>query len=203
MKILVADDHALFREGVIHILQGLDENVISIESNDVEQTLGLVAENDDLDLLLMDLYMPGQNGFDALDILTNSHPALPIVVLSASNNPHDMQKTIQKGAMGFIRKDSTGSVMLNALRLVLAGEIYTPSQMMITGSEQRHHLTQRQLEVLQLLEQGCANKIIAGQLNISEATVKMHISAIFRELMVSNRTQAVLKALEKNILCRH
>ena len=202
MKILVADDHALFREGVIHILQGLDEDVTSIESNNVEQTLSMVSENDDLDLLLMDLYMPGQNGFDALDILTNSHPALPIVVLSASNNPHDMQKTIQKGAMGFIRKDSTGSVMLNALRLVLAGEIYTPSQMMNAGSEQAYHLTQRQIEVLQLMEQGCANKIIAEQLSISEATVKMHISAIFRELMVSNRTQAVLKALEKNILCR-
>jgi DNA-binding NarL/FixJ family response regulator len=202
MKILVADDHALFREGVIHILQGLDENIISFESSDVEQTLCVVAENDDLDLLLMDLYMPGPNGFDALDILTNSHPSLPIVVLSASNNPHDMRKTIQKGAMGFIRKDSTGSIMLNALRLVLAGEIYTPSQMMNTGGEQSYHLTQRQLEVLQLMEQGCANKIIADQLNISEATVKMHISAIFRELMVSNRTQAVLKALEHNILGR-
>lgn len=200
MKILVADDHALFREGVIHILQGLGENITSIESSDVEQTLRAVAENDDLDLLLMDLYMPGKNGFDALDILTGSHPALPIVVLSASNNPHDMQKTIQMGAMGFIRKDSTGNIMLNALRLVLAGEIYTPSQMMNAGNERVHHLTQRQLEVLQLMEQGCANKIIADQLNISEATVKMHISAIFRELMVTNRTQAVLKALEKNIL---
>lgn len=202
MKILVADDHALFREGVIHILQALDEKVVSFESSDVEQILCVVAENDDLDLLLMDLYMPGQNGFDALDILTNSHPSLPIVVLSASNNPHDMRKTIQKGAMGFICKDSTSSVMLNALRLVLEGEIYTPSQMMNTGNEYSHHLTQRQLEVLQLMEQGCANKIIADQLNISEATVKMHISAIFRELMVTNRTQAVLKALEQNIFGR-
>lgn len=202
MKILIADDHALFREGVVHILQGLAEDVISIESSNVEQTLSMVSENDDLDLLLMDLYMPGQNGFDALEVLTKSHPALPIVVLSASNNPQDMRKTIQMGAMGFIRKDSTGDVMLNALRLVLAGEIYTPSQMMNTGNEQTHHLTQRQLEVLQLMEQGCANKIIADELSISEATVKMHISAIFRELKVSNRTQAVLLALEKNILCR-
>jgi len=184
MKILIADDHALFREGVIHILQGLDENVISIESSNVEQTLNTVSENDDLDLLLIDLYMPGQNGFDALEIL------------------QDMRKSIEMGAMGFIRKDSTGNVMLNALQLVLAGEIYTPSQMMNTGNEQAHHLTQRQLEVLQLMEQGCANKIIAGELSISEATVKMHIGAIFRELKVSNRTQAVLLALEKNILCR-
>ncbi len=202
MKILIADDHALFREGVIHILQGLDKNVISIESSNVEQTLNTVSENDDLDLLLIDLYMPGQNGFDALEILTKSHPALPIVVLSASNNPQDMRKSIEMGAMGFIRKDSTGSVMLNALQLVLAGEIYTPSQMMNTGNEQVHHLTQRQLEVLQFMEQGCPNKIIASELSISEATVKMHIGAIFRELKVSNRTQAVLLALEKNILCR-
>ena len=137
MKILIADDHALFREGIIHILQGLDENVISIESSNVEQTLHEVSKNDDLDLLLMDLYMPGQNGFDALAVLTDSHPALPVVVLSASNNPQDMRKTIQMGAMGFIRKDSTSSIMLNALRLVLAGEIYTPSQMMNTGNEER------------------------------------------------------------------
>jgi len=202
MKILIADDHALFREGVIHILQELSEDVITLESSDVEHALSTVEDNADLDLLLMDLYMPGQNGFDALEVLTNTHPALPVVVLSASNNPQDMRKTIHMGAMGYIRKDSTGSVMLNALRLVLAGEIYTPSQMMNTQNEQSHHLTQRQLEVLKLMEQGCANKIIADQLCISEATVKMHISAIFRELMVSNRTQAVLKAQEKNILCR-
>jgi DNA-binding NarL/FixJ family response regulator len=200
MKILLADDHAMFREGLTHILKALDEEVVTVETGNVEQALSAAAEHDDLDLALIDLYMPGQNGFDALEALSRLQPTLPIVVLSASNNQQDMHKAIKLGAMGYIRKDSSGSVMLNALRLVMAGEVYLPSQMMHSHDQQQTHLTRRQLEVLQLMEQGQANKLIADGLNISEATVKMHISAIFRELGVTNRTQAVLKSRELQIL---
>jgi DNA-binding NarL/FixJ family response regulator len=200
MKILLADDHAMFREGVSHILQALDEEVIIIQSGNVEQALQAAAQHDDLDLALIDLYMPGKNGFDALEVLSSQQPTLPIVVLSASNNQQDMQRAVQLGAMGYIRKDSSGSVMLNALRLVMAGEVFIPSQLMPSSEQQATHLTQRQQDVLLLMEQGLANKLIADRLNISEATVKMHISAIFRELGVTNRTQAVLKAREMQIL---
>lgn len=189
----------MFREGVALILRDLGESVTTIETGDVEQTLKIVEAHNDLDLVLIDLYMPGRNGFDALEIMSNKHPTLPIVVLSASNNLMDMQRAMKLGAMGYIRKDSTGSVMLNALHLVLSGEIYIPPQM-VTGDNQSTQLTQRQLEVLYMMEQGHANKIIADRLNISEPTVKMHISAIFRELKVANRTQAVLKAREMQIL---
>lgn len=192
MKILIADDHVLFREGMVHILQPLADNVSIIETGDVDQTLEVVSQNDDIDLVLIDLFMPGRNGFDALKEIAQNQPTLPIVVLSASNNQQDIHKAIELGAMGYIRKDSSSSVMLNALRLIIAGEIYIPSSA-VRSNKPQVHLTGRQLDVLKLMDEGLSNKLIADRLNISEPTVKMHISAIFRELDVSNRTQAVLK----------
>lgn len=199
MKILIADDHALFREGIAHILKPLDDEVIIIETSDVEQILKVAAQQNDIDLMLIDLYMPGRNGFEALEILSKQYPTLPVVILSASNNKQDMQKAISLGAMGYIRKNSSGSVMLNALRLVIEGEIYIPSSMM-RSNEKQIQLTGRQLDVLKLMDEGLANKLIASHLSISEPTVKMHITAIFRELNVTNRTQAVLKAREIQVL---
>jgi len=199
MKILIADDHVLFREGMVHILQPLDDNVSVIETGNVDQTLAVVAKNDDIDLVLIDLFMPGRNGFDALKEISQNQPTLPIVVLSASNNQQDIHKAIELGAMGYIRKDSSSSVMLNALRLIIAGEIYIPSSA-LHSSKQQTQLTGRQLDVLKLMDEGLANKLIADRLNISEPTVKMHISAIFRELNVNNRTQAVLKARDLQLV---
>lgn len=199
MKILLADDHAMFREGVAHILHELEDAVTVVEAGNVDQALQAIEDHDDLDLVVIDLFMPGRNGFDALEFLSRQQPTLPIVVLSASDHPQDMHNAIRLGAMGFIRKDSSGGVLLNALRLVLSGEIYIPAQM-LRETPPEVHLTQRQKDVLLLMEQGHPNKIIAGHLNISEPTVKMHISAIFRALSVTNRTQAVLKAREMGIL---
>ena len=199
MKLLVADDHVLFREGLAHILQGLDVEVIILQAGNVDEALATVTAHDDIDLALIDLVMPGRNGFDAIKALTQSAPTLPIVVLSASNNQQDMQTAIELGAMGYILKDSSSSVMLNALRLVISGEVYIPSTM-VKKSHNSCHLTGRQLEVLQLMDQGLANKLIADRMNISEPTVKMHITAIFRELNVTNRTQAVLKARQLQLV---
>lgn len=199
MKILLADDHVLFREGMSHILQPLDDKLSIIETGNVDQALLAVAEHDDIDLALIDLNMPGRNGFDALKELALNYPTLPIVVLSASNNHQDMHKAIELGAMGYIRKDSSGSVMLNALRLIISGEVYIPSSMM-KMQESSAHLTSRQLEVLQLMDEGLANKLIADRMNISEPTVKMHITAIFKSLNVTNRTQAVLKGRELQLI---
>ncbi len=199
MKILLADDHALFREGIAHILKPLDDNLVIIEAADVDQALAVINSQNDFDLALIDLYMPGRNGFDALEILTREQPTLPIVVLSASNSPQDMKKAIDLGAMGYIPKDSTASVMLNALRLVISGAVYIPAKMM--KAEPQHTIvTRRQREVLELMAQGLANKLIADQMNISEPTVKMHITMIFRSLGVTNRTQAVLKAKELEVI---
>lgn len=200
MKIILADDHALFREGISHVLKDLDQQVTILEASGVEQALEAARHHADIDLVLLDLNMPGQNGFEALQTFSTEFPTLPVVVLSASESRNDMQRALDLGAMGYISKGSTSNIMLNALRLVLSGEVYVPSYLLQNKVPEEHSLTQRQLDVLTLMDQGHSNKVIASMLDISEATVKMHVTAIFRELQVSNRTQAVLKAQKLKLL---
>lgn len=201
MKILIADDHALFREGMRHVLGELAESVILLEAADCESALRYAADHPDLDLVLLDLNMPGKDGFAALELFASRYPALPVVILSASDQRSHMQRALDAGALGFIPKDTTSAIMLTALRLVLSGGIYVPPAM-VFGEEQvgadaqqhPHNFTPRQLEIVTLLMRGYPNKEIARCLNLAEATVKMHVTAIFKSLGVSNRTQAVLAA---------
>ncbi len=206
MKILIADDHALFREGLRHVLDALGRSLTVLEAADGQQTLRLVAQHPDLDLLLLDLTMPGMHGFAALDVLGKRYPALPVVILSASSQSSDIQRALDEGAMGFIPKCSTGAVMISALQLVLSGCVYIPPEIYVhTVNAHRasrdgnveNKLTPRQREVLALMQRGQPNKLIAAQLSLAEATVKMHVSAILKALAVTNRTQAVV-AMEKS-----
>jgi DNA-binding NarL/FixJ family response regulator len=144
------------------------------------------------------------SGLDGLAALVERHPLLPVVVLSASLAPEDMQQALDGGATGFIPKTATGPVMLSALRLVLSGGVYVPPEMLAPpprpDASGEHPLTPRQIEVLRLLERGDPNKVIARELALSEATVKAHIGAIMRALGVRNRTQAVRAARELGLL---
>ncbi len=201
MKILLADDHALFREGMRHVLAQLTDDVQIVEAGHYEEVLKQTEANIDIGLALLDLHMPGKDGFAALDTLLQQFPALPIVVLSASENRTDMQRALDAGAMGFIQKSATAPVMLNALRLVLSGGIYVPPALVQGGSEAERPstagavgITPRQLEVLAYVIEGMANKVIAAELGLTEATVKAHITAVFKALNVTNRTQAALVA---------
>jgi DNA-binding NarL/FixJ family response regulator len=201
MKILIADDHALFREGMRHVLNDLAEHIDILEAPDCERALQHAAKHADLDLVLLDLNMPDKNGFAALDMFTEQYPALPVVILSASNQRSDIQRALELGAMGFISKDATGNVMLNALRIVLSGEVYIPPALVQHSATQARRssepaLTPRQLDVLALLVEGHSNKKIGSHLGLAEGTVKMHVTAILKELNVSNRTQAAM-AVEK------
>lgn len=203
MKILLIDDHALFREGLSHVLTALDSEVDILQAPDFEQALQYLKFNPDLDLVLLDLHMPGKDGFSALEICTKQFPTMPVVIISASTQRQDIQRALDSGAMGYIPKESTSTVMLNALRLILEGGIYVPANMIHTepdasdvGNKHHHGLTPRQLEVLALLVQGCSNKEIALNMELAEATVKMHVTAIFKALGVNNRTQAAM-AVEK------
>ena len=203
MKILIVDDHALFREGLCHVLEGLDESVSIFEASSCDRAIEYVSENPDLDLVLLDLNMPGKDGFAALDTFTKHYPATPVVILSASNQRSDMQRALDAGAMGFIPKDTTGAVMLNALRLILSGGVYLPGGMAQQDEQNNSStsvLTPRQLQVLTLLIQGGTNKNIATELELAEATVKMHVTSILKCLGVANRTQAARQA-EKLGLC--
>jgi DNA-binding NarL/FixJ family response regulator len=206
VKILVADDHALFRDGLRYVLARLGEDVETLEAKDCAEALALVAGRSDLDLILLDLAMPGMDGLAGLRALRACNPAVPVVILAASEEPADMRLALEGGAMGFIPKSSTSDVMLGALRFVLSGGVYLPPEFLdrfqsgrmpaatLASSLDTLGLTPRQHDVLRLLGKGQANKEIARVLGLAEGTVKLHISAILRVLGVDNRTQAVVAA---------
>jgi len=213
MKILIADDHALFREGMRHVLAQLNDDVTVIEAADHSEVFDQIETQGDIALALLDLHMPHLDGFSALEQLSLRYPALPIVVLSASESRTDMQRVLDRGAMGFVQKSSTAKVMLSALNLVLAGGVYVPPAMVqlrefkSSGrsdgkvkdsadnsiedvARDNWGLTPRQLDVLARMIEGQPNKIIADDLGLSIATVKAHVTATLKALKVTNRTQA-------------
>lgn len=207
MKILIADDHALFREGLRYVLARLgDDEVEVFQAKDGAEALALVAGHPDLDLILLDLAMPGMDGFAGLRALRARIPSVPVVILAASEEPADIRLALDGGAMGFIPKSSTSEVMLTALRLVLAGGVYLPPAFLersrtgkggivsATPTLEKLGLTARQFDVLRLLGQGKSNKEIAQALALAEGTVKLHVSAILKALDAVNRTQAVVAA---------
>ncbi len=194
LKILVADDHPLFREGIRHFLMSLDAEVIILEAGSLQKTLEVLQKTTDIDLILLDLIMPGMNGLDGLHALEECNPAVPIIILSASEDPEDITKTLAHGVMGYIPKSSSSAVVIKAIQQVLAGEIYKPEILCKQESYQTcWQLTHRQQEVLRLMVEGLSNKAIADKLFVSERTVKHHVAAIFRMLDVENRMQAMAK----------
>lgn len=213
MKILVADDHPLLREALLLVLRELECGVTPIEAADGEAVRRLAAEHPDLDLALLDLCLPGVRGLELFDALRRDYPALPLVVLSALDDPGTVKGVLAGGALGFIPKSSPHQIMVQALRLVLAGGRYLPPQLMpelagedwasvparaasprTTGgvSAETLGLTGRQQEVLALLAQGKSNKQICRALGLAEATVKVHVTAVLKALRVTSRTQAVV-----------
>ncbi len=204
MKILVADDHALFREGMRHLLPQLQDGVEVIEAGNCSEALRAVEANDDIALILLDLAMPGRDGFAALETFSRTHSRIPVVVLSASENREAMQRALDNGALGYIPKTTSATVMLQALRLVLAGSIYVPPALVQPATFDPntstatvmplHSLTPRQRDVLALVIDGKSNQAIATELGLSKATVKAHIAAAFKALGVNNRAQAATAA---------
>lgn len=206
MKILVVDDHTLFREGLKLLLRGLDPAVEVDEAGNCAEALE-VAAGGAYELVLLDLKMPGRNGLDALAALHEGVPGVPVVVLSGEDDPSTIRAAIESGGMGFIPKSSTSAVLVQALRLVLANGVYLPPAALdaalepsAAGPEPRHGqaalagITARQMDVLRFAIKGKTNKMIARELGISDGTVKQHLSAVLRALGVQNRTEAVYAA---------
>lgn len=207
VKILLADDHALVREGLRHVLCRLDSEIVIIEAANCNEALQTAERHTDFDLVLLDIAMPGMDGLKGLERLRERLPSTPIVMLSASEDASLVREALQRGAQGFIPKSSTGNVMLSALRLIFSGGVYLPPSLLCQPSVPTNvvpasdgglldradaglGLTQRQREVLALMVKGNTNKEIARALNMSETTVRTHTTAIFRVLNVTNRTQA-------------
>lgn len=209
-NILIADDHPLFREAIINVIQSGFPDCTTYETENLDTALELAQNQDELDLILLDLNMPGMNGLNGLITLRNESPTVPVVIVSAEEDKTVVLQAITYGAVGFITKSSPRSQMTKALEQILAGNIYLPSDIIradntSSRSQQRQDdtmispellsaLTRRQLIVLERMSKGESNKQIAYNLNIAETTVKAHVSAILRKLGVHNRIQAVLSA---------
>lgn len=209
MKILVADDHPLLREALAQVLRELDSEVTVIEAVDGEAVRRLAAEHPDLDLVLLDICLPDVSGLELFDELRGDYPALPLVALSALDDPRTVKTVLAGGALGYVPKSSSHPVMVNALRLVLAGGRYLPPELIadervsVSGrgtslgtraavSVEELGLTERQRQVLALMAQGKSNKLICRELGLAETTVKIHVTAVLRALKVTSRTQAVV-----------
>lgn len=213
MKILIADDHALVVSAVQAKLAQLEGEIEFRCASTVEQLFQMAG--DDLDLALVDLAMPGAQGYAHITQLRRQFPALPLIVLSGSDDVRVMRAVLDLGVLGFIPKAYSADVLLSAVRLVLVGGIYIPPMLLgapgtysnATPAPPSAHaqlspsmetlsqlLTERQMDVLRLLSQGKPNKLIARELGISEGTVKIHLAAVFRALNVRNRTEAVVTA---------
>lgn len=209
LKFLVVEDHALTREGVRLALAALGDDVTVLDASNVEAALASIDRHSDIDLVLLDLGLPGADGLALLTALRRDQNTVPVVVISGADDRNHVIKALDLGASGFIPKSSSVEVMLQAVRLVLAGETYIPQQALglplrregnaRADRQGARDLTERQRRILTLMAQGKPNKIIAAELNISEATVKSHVTEILRVLKVTNRTQAVIVAGELGI----
>src|SRR4051794_5442850 len=216
MKILLADDHELIRAGLRNELRELDAVLDFVEAWNADSVRQMFELHDDIDLALVDLSMPGMEGAATIAELREQYPTVPLVVLSGADPVANARSVMRVGAAGFIPKSALSEVMLQAIRLVLAGGQYVPSQLMDalngeaiqTGAsgfalekprprpdpKRLDLLSQRQQEVFALLARGLSNKMIARELNISEGTVKNHVATIFDVLNVHNRVSAVFEA---------
>ncbi|MBK0392030.1 response regulator [Ramlibacter algicola] len=202
MKILVVDDHPLYRSGIVHTLHDAGQDLEVSECGSVGAALekldaGLAAE-----LIILDLNMPGSQGVEALRTMRTRRPDIPVLVLSANEDPRTVRECVDLGAYGFVPKSAPIDMLPSALQLVLAGGVFLPPSSLsvdVPANPAQHdawaklgaRLTERQRQVLLGIVQGKPNKVIARDLNLSDATVKTHVSHIFDALVVSSRTEAV------------
>ena len=195
--IIIADDHPLFRNALFQSVHMAISGANLIEADSLNALLTVLSKEQEPDLLLLDLKMPGTNGLSGLIQLRAEYPDLPIVVISASEEPSVVTQVRSHGAFGFIPKSSDMRELIKALTQVLNGERFFPEyatthQKNDELTEKIAALTPQQYRVLTMLSDGLLNKQIAYELNVSEATIKAHMTAIFRKLNVKNRTQAVI-----------
>lgn len=220
MKVLLIDDHPLILSALQTVIAGLGDDVQVVGADSAAAARQILKLHEDFDLVLLDLQLGDASGFDVLDEFRAAYPALPVVVISASDRASDVIRSIDQGAMGFVPKRSSTEMLSQALKLVMSGGIYVPpmslgqeplpmepapscrlaqiqqiassSGFQTAGGLEGLSLTRRQTDVLALLLQGKPNKIIARELGVSVETIKDHVAAVLKALGVSSRTQAVL-----------
>lgn len=219
MKLLLADDHALIREGFERTLTAMETDMNFIHAEDRESVLAQLEAHQDTDVILLDLFMPGVKGFDLLSEVCDRYSNIPVIVISGTEDPRYMRKSIDNGASGFIPKSAPTDIMMSAIQLVRNGGVYIPADMLQKKSagannsgnvpsqtltneirEAASKLTARQQEVLELMGRGMSNKEIARALDVSDHTVKIHVAAVLRLFNAANRTEAVVMARNAGII---
>ncbi|AMN44766.1 response regulator [Rhodoplanes sp. Z2-YC6860] len=202
-RLLIADDHPLFRGALREAVAGMVERADIVEAGTFEEMSKLLEESDEVDLILLDLAMPGVRGFSGLMFLRAQHPSVPVLVVSANDDPSVIRRCMDFGASGFMPKTLGIDEMRQAIKKVLGGGVWTPPDVDLSGGADAESaalmarlssLTPQQVRVLMMLSEGMLNKQIAYELSVSEATVKAHVSAILQKLGVDSRTQAVIAA---------
>lgn len=207
MRILLADDHQLVREGLKPFLEELDSGVSFLDAGSLDEVLVLVPEAGGIDLILLDLFMPGMRGLSGVSRVVEAFPGVPVVVLSGHVQREDIMEAMNAGAAGYIPKTTNCAALLNALRLVLSGEKYLPSSVLaedeaaatsaaFAGQSKLRKLSEREIQILGMVVQGNTNKEIARRLGLEEITVKVHLRNIYRKIGAANRAQAVRVAME-------
>ncbi len=211
MNVLTVDDHSVFRAGLAPVLKRLDPDVRLFEAHDFESALKSATDNPDLDLILLDLMMPGMDAFEGLMAIRRLVPHVPLVVVSMLEDRQDVLRAVELGALGYIPKTMGLDEMYEALQQVLSGTIYLPPAILrrtkatetiprsaegpaTTFAKAWNALTRRQREVVEHIARGRTNSEIADQLGLSESTVRLHVSALLERLQLSNRTQVALWA---------
>jgi DNA-binding NarL/FixJ family response regulator len=202
-RVLIADDHPLFRGALREAVNGLFDGVAVAEAGTFEQVVERLETGGEVDLILLDLQMPGVRGFSGLMYLRAQYPSLPVAIVSANDDPVVIRHCMQFGAAGFLPKTLGVEALRAAIGRVLAGEMWAPPDVELAGAADAETaalirrlstLTPQQVRVLMMLSGGLLNKQIAYELGVSEATVKAHVSAILQKLGVDSRTQAVIVA---------
>ena len=213
MRVLIVDDHPLFRQGMKALLLGLDATIDCSEAGNVETAVQLGVDGACFDLVLLDLGLPGLSGLDALAEIKRTFDSAAVVVVSAEEAPAIVRDAIAAGAAGYVPKSTDPSITLQALRLVLANGTYLPPVALAgfessagqpaASTQPPPQLSPRQLQILRLLLQGQSNKVIARRLDIAEGTVKAHLWAVYQALGVASRGQAMFRAHQLGLLDAH
>lgn len=217
LRILLIDDHTLFRESIVPVLDDLEPSPVVHEAATLEEALPIISHYTDLDLVILDLNFPGLDGREALDLINGDNVTTPILILTGSEEVSDVHRALASGCTGYVTKTCGRRELLTAIRSVVAGDVYVANHLLALVEATTHTKTelkappkavetidvrfsQRQEQVLELMGKGYANKLIADQLSISEGTVKLHVSAVLRYLNATNRTEAVLTAKQRGYI---
>lgn len=206
MKLIIADDHDLVRDALTTLVERDNPESTVYGACEFDEVLSLLELHPDVDIVLLDVIMPGMNNMTSVRELCKSNPGLPIVMMSGHINQGDVERGFEMGASGFIPKTMSGKALISVLQLVMSGARYVPDLVLGDDVPQKTsrtssvELSVREKEVLNQLAKGLSNKLIAKNLNIEETTVKLHLRSLFKKLEVKNRTEAVINAIETGLI---